>query len=72
LNKRFKNLSILPALIAGVGLMQAGRVTALTYSNVYTFAASGDGPNLSGRFPVSSGILYDRTIKRLGDFAADK
>src|ERR1035437_2728742 len=60
-----KNLFLLPALIAGLGLIPAGRVTAQTFTNLHSFTAtSGSNPtNSDGAVPyagliLSGNILY--------------
>ena len=40
---RSQNLFLLPALIAGLGLILAGRVTAQTFTTLHSFANSNDG-----------------------------
>jgi len=36
---------VLPALIAGLGLIPAGRVTAQTFTTLYSFTGGSDGGN---------------------------
>src|SRR5260370_1195064 len=56
MKRRIKNLFLVPALSAGLGLTLAGRVTAQTFTTLYNFTATtlppcpcpnsdGDGPN---------------------------
>src|SRR2546425_918651 len=58
-----KNLFLLPALIAGLGLAQAGRVTAQAFTTLYNFnptappSTGSDGAN-----PYASLILSDDTL----------
>jgi hypothetical protein len=40
-----KKLFLLPALIAGLVLLPAGRVTAQTFTNLYSFTNGSDGAN---------------------------
>src|SRR3989442_1026087 len=40
MNTFFKNLFSLPALMAGLGLTLAGRVTAQTFTTLYSFTAT--------------------------------
>src|SRR2546423_13879712 len=51
-----KNLFLLPALIAGVGLILAGRVTAQTITILHSFVNS-DGAEPKGLF-LSGNTLY--------------
>jgi uncharacterized repeat protein (TIGR03803 family) len=61
-----KNLLLLPALIAGLGLIPTGRMTAQTFTNLHTFTATSGSPpygNSDGARPyaglISSGnIVY--------------
>src|SRR5260221_24230 len=62
-------LFLLPALIAGLGLMPASRVTAQTFTLLHTFtSASGpnetnsDGANPSGGLILSGSTLYGTAI----------
>src|ERR1035437_11144559 len=59
-----KNLFLLPALIAGLGLIPAGRVTAQTFTNLYSFTASdpNTGNNSDGSAPVAGLILSGTTL----------
>jgi hypothetical protein len=59
------NLLLLPALIAGLGLIPAGRVTAQTFTTLHTFTYGSDGDDpyagliLSYRERVSPGkVIY--------------
>jgi len=49
---------ILPALIAGLGLISAGGVTAQTFTNLHNFAGVGDGANPGGGLIMSGNTLY--------------
>jgi hypothetical protein len=40
---RIKNLFLLPVLIAALGLIPAGRVTAQTFTNLHNFTFGSDG-----------------------------
>src|ERR1035437_3646025 len=52
-----KNLFLLPALIAGLNLIPAGRVTAQTFTTVHSFTSVSDGAN-----PVAGLILSGTTL----------
>src|ERR1051325_5287257 len=54
---RAENLFLLPALIASVGLALAGRVTAQTFTTLYSFTATSSGTNSDGQSPNGSLIL---------------
>src|ERR1039458_3516265 len=59
-----KNLFLLPALIAGLGLMPAGRATAQTFTNLHSFTAV-SGPNYTnsdGANPYAGVILSGNTL----------
>ena len=60
-----KNLFLLPALIAGLGLIPAGRMTAQTFTNLHSFTATfspnftnGDGASPSGSLVFAGNTLY--------------
>lgn len=67
-----KNLSILPVLTAGLGLMLAGRVTAQTLTTLHNFAVTtadtngvpfnADGVYANGRLILSGNTLYGEAI----------
>src|ERR1035437_9285297 len=59
-----KNLFLLPALIAGLGLIPAGRGTAQTLTNLYSFTSSdpNTGNNSDGSAPVAGLILSGTTL----------
>jgi uncharacterized repeat protein (TIGR03803 family) len=62
-----KNLFLLPALIAGLGLMPAGRLTAQIFTNLHSFtAASGflglNGTNSEEDYPIAGLILSGNTL----------
>jgi len=63
---RIKNLFLLPVLIAGLGLILANRVTAQTFTTLYSFAAgSGYYPNLTnsdGARPWAGVIISGNTL----------
>ncbi len=60
---RSKQLFLLPALMAGLGLIPAGRVTAQTLSNLYSFTAiSGANTNSDGAYPSAGLILSGNTL----------
>jgi uncharacterized repeat protein (TIGR03803 family) len=53
---------VLPALIAGLGLMPAGRVTAQTYTNLHSFTGGGsDGAGPQAGVILSGNTLYGTT-----------
>src|ERR1035437_628709 len=52
-----KNLFLLPALVAGLGLIPAGRVTAQTFTNLHSFTGS-DGVNPYAGLILSGNTLY--------------
>jgi len=54
---RIKNLFLLPALIAGLGLIPAGRVTAQTFTTLHSFTYGSDGA-----FPYAGLILSGNTL----------
>src|SRR5450759_2288652 len=54
---RIKNLFLLPALIAGLGLILAGRVTAQTFTTLHSFTYGSDGA-----FPYAGLILSGNTL----------
>jgi hypothetical protein len=62
-----KNLVLLPALIAGLGLIPAGRLTAQTFTTLYSFTATSGSSftNSDGASPaaelISSGNTLDGT-----------
>ena len=55
---RIKNLFLLPALIAGLALIMAGRVTAQTFTNLHSFIAVSDGATPFGGLILSGNTLY--------------
>jgi hypothetical protein len=59
------NLFLLPVLIAGLGLIPAGRVTAQTFTSLYTFTALSDDlsrTNNDGAWPYAGLILSGNTL----------
>src|ERR1039458_4781199 len=56
-----KNLFLLPALIAGLGLLLAGRVTAQTFTTLHSFTNSPDGANPVAGLILSGNTLYGTT-----------
>jgi hypothetical protein len=59
------NLFLLPVLIAGLGLILAGRVTAQTFTSLYTFTALSDDlsrTNSDGVWPYAGLILSGNTL----------
>ncbi len=62
---RIKNLFVVPALIAGLVLIPAGRVTAQTFTTLHSFTASSNSPpygNSDGAYPVAGLILSGNTL----------
>jgi len=64
---RIKNLFLLPALIAALGLLLAGRATAQTFTNLYNFSVdfvyfNGNVSNSDGYGPSGSLILAGNTL----------
>src|SRR3989442_571651 len=65
---RIKNLFLLPALTAGLGLILAGPVTAQTFTTLYSFTAgssAGTSPlvtNSDGAYPRDGLILSGNTL----------
>src|SRR5216683_6558072 len=62
-----KNLFLLAALIAGLGLILAGRVTAQTFTTLYSFSAAsgganGDPTNSNGILPLAGLILSGKVL----------
>ena len=57
-----KNLFLLPALIAGFGLIPAGRVTAQTFTTLHSFTALSNYTNSDGTFPRAGLILSGNTL----------
>src|ERR1017187_7366803 len=53
------NLFLLPALIAGLGFIPAGRVTAQTFTTLHSFTA---GTNSDGINPYAGLILSGNTL----------
>src|SRR5665213_3179789 len=61
---KIKNLFLLPALIAGLNLIPAGRVTAQTFTTLYSFTATSGGysTNSDGAYPRAGLILSGNTL----------
>src|SRR5665213_136629 len=61
---KIKNLFLLPALIAGLNLIPAGRVTAQTFTTLHTFTATdfNTGTNSDGATPIGGLILSGNTL----------
>lgn len=51
------------ALTAGLGLMLAGRVTAQTFTTLYSFTGGSDGANPYSELVLSSNVLYGTTYR---------
>jgi uncharacterized repeat protein (TIGR03803 family) len=59
--RKIKNKSLPPALIATLGLLLAGRATALTYTNLHAFAGGTEGSNPFAGLALSGNTLYGTT-----------
>jgi uncharacterized repeat protein (TIGR03803 family) len=57
-----KNLFLLPALIAGLNLIPAGRVTAQTFTNLHSFTLLNNYTNSDGARPYAGLILSGNTL----------
>src|SRR5947207_15217538 len=59
-----KNLFLLPVLMAGLGLTLAGRVTAQTFTTLYSFSATDPttGTNSDGKAPLAGLLLSGNTL----------
>src|SRR5947208_985893 len=53
-----KNLLLVPALIAGLALIPAGRVTAQTFTNLHSFSDASNGANPEAGLILSGNTLY--------------
>jgi uncharacterized repeat protein (TIGR03803 family) len=53
---------VLPALIAGLGLIPAGRVTAQTFTTLYSFTGDSDGGNPYAGLILSGNTLYGTAL----------
>ncbi len=62
MNTRIKNLFLLPTLIAALGLLLTGRVTAQTFTNLHTFTALVSGINSDGSKPLAGLVLSGNTL----------
>jgi hypothetical protein len=60
-----KKLFLLPALLAALGLMPAGQVTAQTFTNLHSFTGTG-GSQPRGGLILSGNTLYGTTIMTTG------
>ena len=58
------NLLLLPALIAGLNLIPAGRVTAQTFTTMHSFTYGSDGANPAAGLILSSNTLYGTAVRR--------
>src|SRR5450756_1375931 len=57
-----KNLFLLPALIAGLGLILAGQVTAQTFTTLHSFTALSGLTNSDGAYPFAGLTLSGDTL----------
>jgi uncharacterized repeat protein (TIGR03803 family) len=64
-----QNLFFLPALIAGLGLILDGQVTAQTFTCLYCFTNGVDGANPNGGLILSGNTLYGTTAFAGGNTA---
>jgi hypothetical protein len=68
---RLKNQFLWSALIAGLGLIAAGRVTAQTFTNLHSFTGGSDGASpeagliLSGKNTVTNPVAAAQKFYRL-------
>jgi uncharacterized repeat protein (TIGR03803 family) len=62
MNTRLFRPLLLPALIAALGLMLTGRVSAQTFTNLHTFTALVSGFNSDGAKPLAGLILSGNTL----------
>ena len=53
---------VLPALIAGLGLIPAGRVTAQTFTTLHSFTLPNNNTNSDGAIPLAGLIVSDYTF----------
>src|ERR1035437_5768337 len=56
------NLFLLPALIAGLNLIPAGRVPAQTFTPLYSFTFLNNSTNSDGAYPQAGLILSGNTL----------
>jgi uncharacterized repeat protein (TIGR03803 family) len=56
------NLFLLPALIAGLNLIPAGRVTAQTFTTLHAFYTDSDGANPNAGLILSGNTLYGTAV----------
>src|ERR1017187_2864129 len=57
-----KNLLLLPALIAGLDLMLANRVSAQTFTTLHSFTALNHSTNSDGSHPIAGLISSGNTL----------
>src|SRR5882762_8535847 len=69
LNERIKTMQtcttqifLLPALIAGLNLIPAGRVTAQTFKTLHNFTEGGDGATPYAGLILSGSTLYGTAV----------
>ena len=60
---RMKNLFLLPALMAGLGMMLASRVTAQTFTTLHSFTSGKDGATPFAGVILSGNTLYGTTYE---------
>ena len=58
MKKYIKKMLLLPALIAGLGLMPSGRVAAQTFTTLHSFTGGNDGANPKAGLILSGNTLY--------------
>jgi uncharacterized repeat protein (TIGR03803 family) len=61
MKRRIKNLFVLPALIAGLGLILTSRVTAQNFTTLHSFTNNPDGANPYAGLILSGNTLYGTT-----------
>jgi len=61
-NRFIKNRFLLPALMAGLGFLLAGRVMAQAFTNLYSFTADTSGYNSDGADPFAGLILANNIL----------
>jgi uncharacterized repeat protein (TIGR03803 family) len=66
-----KNLFYISVLIAGLGLLPAGSLTAQTFTNLHSFTGIFDGSNPDGRLVISRKTLYGTTTTSSTVFAVN-
>jgi uncharacterized repeat protein (TIGR03803 family) len=68
--KTFTKIFLLPALIASLSLIPAGRATAQTFTNLHNFIFGSDGTGPQGNLVLSGNTLYGTTQSGGTNFGA--